>query len=187
VSYKNIFSICLIFAIFFSCADTERTEPSKIEKITETEINLTVSNFEIFGFKISKEYDIEDLPYAVGAWYGFWTPPSSKSSSESEFKAFEIREYANHEDAIEFGVKFVEEVVGSDALLKTSEVSWKEGTRDRRNSGFASGGGGGRLRPKYGSYIIYGNLIILCDGVTKNVSLENCGSLIDAMLISNSR
>lgn len=40
-------------------------------------------------------------------------------------------------------------------------------------------GGGGKA--KYGGYVIYGNMIMLCEGANAAHSLDRCGALLAAM------
>ena len=65
--------------------------------------------------------------------------------------------------------------------VSDKDVTWKEGTRDRRTSGFTSNGGGGSLAVKYADYIIHSNIIMLCQGRDKDQSLERCESIINAV------
>ena len=76
---------------------------------------------------------------------------------------------------------FADEVTGPDGAVSDKDVTWKEGTRDRRTSGFTSNGGGGSLAVKYADYIIHSNIIMLCQGRDKDQSLERCESIINAV------
>ena len=106
--------------------------------------------------------------------FGFW------GEKKSESKTYEIRIYTSHEDAISLGESFANEVTGNDAIIKSSESSWKEGLKDRRKIGGPGESGGGRSGtfPRYGNYAIYGNVIMLCEG-PEEIALENCWDLIN--------
>ena len=67
-------------------------------------------------------------------------------------------------------------MTGREALLREVDVRWKEGTRDRR------GGGAFRdsLTPLYGDYMVFGNVILLCEGRDSAQSLERCAALLTA-------
>ena len=179
--YISILFIYILIGCSTNKTDLNPTEKLiNLEKITVSETVYSIEDFEKFGFKVSKSYKIKNLPSANGAWYGFWIPP--EENSNGEFVAFEIRSYPSHELAVKDGKFFADEVSGPKGKLKSSEVSWKEGTADRRKSGFNYGGGGAKLRPKYGSYIIYSNLVILCEGVDEEISMIKCKSLINKLI-----
>ena len=75
-------------------------------------------------------------------------------------------------------------------LLEKGAATWKEGVKDRRLISTPTDGGsigaaiGSNSSPKYGDYIIYGNLIILCEGWNTEESLERCSGLINEMITS---
>ena len=136
---------------------------------------FTAEDFLSIGFKQSKDYDVVELPAATSAIYGFWKPGGGESVD------YEIRFYTSHDDAVTKGTFFANEVTGPDGAVSDKDVTWKEGTRDRRTSGFTSNGGGGSLAVKYADYIIHSNIIMLCQGRDKDQSLERCESIINAV------
>lgn len=136
---------------------------------------FTAEDFLSIGFKQSKDYDVAKLPAATSAIYGFWKPGGGESVD------YEIRFYTSHDDAVTKGTFFANEVTGPDGAVSDKDVTWKEGTRDRRTSGFTSNGGGGSLAVKYADYIIHSNIIMLCQGRDKDQSLERCESIINAV------
>jgi hypothetical protein len=71
-------------------------------------------------------------------------------------------------------------VTGPEALLRSTDVRWDQGTKDRRGGGFHRGG----LTPLYGDYAIIGNVIMLCEGRDSDQSLSRCESLLFAAGIS---
>ena len=142
-------------------------------KITPTEKILTIDDFKAIRFKISHEYDVEGLTGAISAWNGFWTPPGTVA------KEFEMRFYLSHKDAIELGTNFALEASGETALLDEDEATWHEGLRDRRAYFSApSSHGSGSVQPMYGSYAIYGNMILLCEGANEEQALEHCAAIM---------
>ena len=167
----------LIMFILLSCGSSE-SEILIVDKISNTGIIFNHEIIEGSGFKINKNYDIEDLPKATKAFYGW------KSVGEEGRKDFEIRIYSNHQDAIEFGKIYADEATGEDAIITKKDASWKEGIKDRRTISTPTDGGsigaaiGSKSSPKYGDYIIYENLIILCEGHKPEVSIIRCSSLI---------
>ena len=59
--------------------------------------NYTVDDLKTFGFKTSKNYDVEGLPDALDAWKGFWgLDPYDRHD-------YEIRFYASHDLAVSSG------------------------------------------------------------------------------------
>ena len=157
-----------------SYENNERYE--QFSKITETEIIFTPEDFLSIGFKQSKDYDVTELPGATSAIYGFWKPDGGESTD------YELRFYPSHDDAITKGTSFVDEVTGSNAAVANKDVTWREGTRDRRIRSYFSNGGVGRLVSKYADYIINSNVIILCQGLDKDQSLDRCRAIINAVI-----
>ena len=156
-------------------SDTNDEQSQQFPKITDTERLFTAEDFLSIGFKQSKEYDVAELPAAISAIYGFWKPDGGESVD------YEIRFYTSHDNAVTKGTFFADEVTGPDGAVSDKDVTWKEGTRDRRTSGFTSNGGGGSLAVKYADYIIHSNIIMLCQGRDKDQSLERCESIINAV------
>ena len=177
--FVSVFLLGLLLTILTSaCSETSDTNDEQSQhfpKITDTERLFTAEDFLSIGFKQSKEYDVAELPEAISAIYGFWKPGGGESVD------YEIRFYTSHDDAVTKGTFFADEVTGPDGAVSDKDVTWKEGTRDRRTSGFTSNGGGGSLAVKYADYIIHSNIIMLCQGRDKDQSLERCESIINAV------
>ena len=177
--FVSLFLLGLLLTMLTSaCSETSDTndeQSQQFPKITDTERLFTAENFLSIGFKQSKEYDVAELPAAISAIYGFWKPDGGESVD------YEIRFYTSHDNAVTKGTFFADEVTGPDGAVSDKDVTWKEGTRDRRTSGFTSNGGGGSLAVKYADYIIHSNIIMLCQGRDKDQSLERCESIINAV------
>ena len=97
-----------------------------IDKFTDNQETYTIDYFYKIGFKVNKEYDVSGLENANGAWFGFWKNSTGKSID------YEVRFYPDHQSALDYGLKYVDEVIGDDAILKKSSSSWTEGIQDRR-------------------------------------------------------
>tara|TARA_B100001996_G_C18604701_1_gene571319 strand:- start:518 stop:1069 length:552 start_codon:yes stop_codon:yes gene_type:complete len=172
----NITLIILLISLL-SCGVSEPEIP-KVNKITAIDIKFNYESLTNSGFKKSKSYKIDELPEAKGAYYGW------KEVGEEGRKDFEIRIYNSHQDAIEFGKFFADEATGEDAIIRKSDASWKEGIKDRRTISTPTDGGsigaaiGSKSSPKYGDYVIYGNLIILCEGWDTEESISRCSSFV---------
>ena len=177
--FVSLLFLCLVLTVLTSaCSETSDTndeQSQQFPKITDTGRMFTAEDFLSIGFKQSKDYDVAELPAATSAIYGFWKPGGGESVD------YEIRFYTSHDDAVTKGTFFADEVTGPDGAVSDKDVTWKEGTRDRRTSGFTSNGGGGSLAVKYADYIIHSNIIMLCQGRDKDQSLERCESIINAV------
>ncbi len=164
--------------IFFSCSLSENNnENDDIFNGDYDNLILSKKSFDDIGFKFSKEYDVSDLPDALSAFYGFWGPNSFDRLS------YELRFYPSNQTAKSSGGFYAEEVTGSDAILKKSEASWKEGIKDRSGTTFT-----GTNMPKYLDYVVFGNTIILCpsekSSAVTGVSdpIINCKNLLNEVI-----
>ena len=129
------------------------------------------------GFKKSRSYDLEGLPGATDAIFGFWRISSGDPID------YELRFYASHDDAVELGTTLADEGSGADAVLDADDATYKEGVKDRRMIVGSGIGGGARsgTGPRYGDYAIYGNIIMLCGGAAGEQGLERCEELAKAL------
>ncbi len=171
--------LLLLFTTIAACGTSGggSSPEDSFQKITPSERVFTIDDFSGINFKISKEYDVEGLTGATAAWFGFWKPGGSDT------KEFEIRFYASHADAIEFGPSFADEGAGENAILDAEDARWNEGVKDRRYffAGAIGTHGSGSVQPKYGGYAIYGNMVMLCEGANPEHSLDRCGALVTAI------
>ncbi|MEC7881024.1 MAG: DUF6810 family protein [Chloroflexota bacterium] len=175
---KRIFFAYLsLTVLLISCGSSEPEIP-RVDKITPIDTVFNYDSLTNSGFKKSKSYKIDELPEAKSAYYGW------KEVGSEGIKDFEIRIYNSHKDAVEFGVFFADEATGENAIIRKSDASWKEGIKDRRTISTPTDGGsigaaiGSKSSPKYGDYIIYGNLIILCEGWDTEESISRCSSFV---------
>ena len=164
-----LFNLIFIFCVI-SCFFSENTDGYEIiPKINDDDNSYSIQDFLDIGFKINKEYDVSELPLAEAVFWGFW---NNKIEGPKEF---EIRFYNSHQDAKVEGMKYAEEIIGKDAVLTKNESTWKEGVKDRRWGGFYLHG---TIDPKYYSYVIYGNVILFCEGRETDQSIARCSELI---------
>ncbi len=101
----------------------------------------TMDDLVAVGFKKSKQFSTETLPAATDVWYGFFNQ-----------KDIEVRVYASHEDALEFGVEPAEVAIDK-----------KPGQTDY-------------LIPvvnRYPAFAVVGNMVMLCER-----QLATCQDLI---------
>ena len=173
---RKIFINLMVLTLLITGCSSEDTssQESQLQVVTNSEKVFTIDDFYSMGFKKNKSYDVTELEGASDAVFGFW------GEKKSDSKTYEIRIYDSHENAISLGESFAKEVTGNDAVIKSSQSSWKEGLKDRRKIGGPGDSGGGRSGtfPRYGNYAIYGNVIMLCEG-PEEIALENCWDLIN--------
>ena len=166
--------VVVAIAIFGSaCLAGDSDSEGTFSKINADQTFRDLSSFEKAPFKLAKEYDVSELPMATAAYKVFFTPPDSQPIQ------YELRIYPDHMSAVEKGIEYAEEVTGANALLRSADVRWDEGTNDRRGGGAARGS----LTPLYGDYAIIGNVIILCQGCNSTQSLNRCEALLLAVEI----
>ena len=90
------------------------SDQTSLEKISNESGIYTIEDFINTGFKVNKEYDVSELEDSKGVWVGFWKNNMKKSLD------YEIRIYSSQQLALDKGVKYVEEVIGDDAVLRKS-------------------------------------------------------------------
>jgi hypothetical protein len=171
---KKVLLIAITVLTLLGCGD--KTQYKLYEIITPSDHVFTYEDLEKIGFKKSKEYNIYGLEGATLAWYGFWATDKNR-------KEYELRFYPSHSIAVSSGALLAQEVTGKDGKIKESEVTWKEGVKERRqitDSGNTEDSNWNKVVPKYGNYAIYGNIVMLCEG-PEIISLEVCWKLISAL------
>ncbi len=170
---KIFINLIVITLLIIGCSSqNSESEKSTLEVISDSERVFIIDDFYSIGFKKNKSYDVAELEGASEALFGFW------GVTKSESKTYEIRIYDSHQNAVSLGESFAKEVTGNDAIIKSSQSSWKEGLKDRRKSGGPRGSGDSGTFPRYGNYAIHGNVIMLCEG-PEEIALENCWDLIN--------
>ena len=178
---RKFLLIFIIVSVFYSCSSSESEK--LLSKISDVSKVYSIEDFSEFGLKIGEEYDSSELPHAQSVYWGFWKDVEadegsarfqSLGGSVGGMRDFEIRFYASHADAVKYGTKFAINATGPDAVLTKKESLWAEGLKNRRTSG----GPDGSPLPKYGGYVIYGNLILLCEGVSSEEAIQNCSRFL---------
>lgn len=171
----------LLFVV--GCGSSDATEvgggevAAGFQQVTDVGTFFTSDDLDAIGFKKARSYNLEGLPGATAAIFGFWRISSGDPID------FEVRFYESHSDAVELGASLAEEGSGVDAVLDSSEASYKEGIKDRRMIIGKGPGGGGRsgIGPRYGDYAIYGNIVMLCAGAEIDQSLSRCEEIANAL------
>lgn len=157
--------------VSFACgSDGTATTGDLFSQVADSTHQYTEDDLVAVGFKLRKNYDVEGLTGAKSAINGFWRIGDLAVEYEARF-------YASHEDAVSLGTSFALEGSGETAVTDSDEALWAEGTRDRRTVfDWRSPPG-----PKYGTYVIRSNMILLCEGKNEEQGREHCGALLDAI------
>ena len=113
-----------------------------IEKITNSGIIYSNDDFKKIGFKESISYEVSDLPNVITAHYGFIKNELSKPED------YEIRFYANHQDAVKIGTKYAENITGENGCIRKECSLWIKNLKHRQKisepANVAGGAGNGR-------------------------------------------
>ena len=176
---KRTLLISLILLAIVGACGEGNSDNTPLEKITFESGMFSIEDFVNTGFKVSQEYDVSELEDSLAVLFGFWT----NDSNNSTVLDYEVRIYPSQQLALDKGVKYVEEVIGENAVLNKSRSSWKEGIQNRRTRSDKSykGSSANTVRAKYLDYIVYGNTIILCTGLDLTYARQNCSDLANSL------
>ncbi len=174
----TVAALTLILCLTISCgSDTTGNGNDAPPPITESETRifdrpdiLSSDDLVELGLKASKQYDVETLPGGVEARLLFWRVLNTPVE-------FEARFYESHAAAIDLGTAPAEEGSGEDAVLDVDKADYKEGVKDRRSIFDFRG----TIKPKYGTYAIYANMVLLCEGRDDDEAWNRCAALIQAL------
>ena len=188
---KKILFTVLAIIIFSACSNdvmpTATPEPvleDAFEQVIDNGKIYTSKDFFDAGFKEYKEYNVSKLTGAIEAWYGYWGP------DEDSVKYYELRFYPDHSTAVSDGTPFAEDATGEDAVLGRKETMWRVGLAERKTStpkiefGRAKNmtlASEKRRLARYADYIIFNNVIMLCEGEDSNEAFKLCNDLIDLL------
>ena len=132
---------------------------------------LSTDDLVSLGFKSGKEYDVSTLPGGVEAGLLYWRVNDIAVEYEARF-------YGSHDDAVALGTAPAEERSGEDAIIDVDDAVYKEGIRDRRKIFRYPNA---VLKPKYGAFGIYGNMVVLCEGKDDAEAWNRCSALFEAL------
>ncbi len=144
-------------------------EPAGDPRIRSTEGSYTIEDLKVAGVKANKEYDVEELPGADAAWRIIYNRLD-----------YEVRFYPDHQTLLDEGIPYVEHVTGDDAIVIGDYIIWEEGAKDRRRCSRDADTphSGCAYSPRYWDYIVTGNMIMMCEGLESEQSIENCDNLL---------
>jgi len=160
--------------------EQEQVEVFDFEQVRDDGKVYSSADFFNAGFNEYKEYNVSKLTDATEAWYGYW------GQDEDSEKYYELRFYPDHATAVSVGTAFAEDDTGADAKLGRQETMWRvgladrkvnllktsHGTYDERNATVDAAG------PKYAEFIIFSNVVIMCEGTNIKESINRCNSLV---------
>jgi hypothetical protein len=187
---KKVLFTVLAIIIFSACSNdvipTATPEPVVEEIVYEQVVDngkiYTSKDFFDAGFNEYKEYNVSKLTGATEAWYGYWGP------DEDSDVYYELRFYPDHSTAVSDGTPFAEDATGEDAVLGRKETMWRVGLAERKASSQVvstqseSSLAGPAKKPRlarYADYMIFNNVIMLCEGEDSNEAFKLCNDLID--------
>ena len=175
---KIILSLISIF-LLVGCGSSEESNAIPIvDQVTNVDQIFSIDDFKTVSFKKSKEYKVDDLPGATSAYYGFI---KNKLDPDDQKIDYEIRFYANHSDAVQIGTEYVENATGEDGCITKDCALWTPDIKHRQFLAERLGNthaGNGQPKPKYLTYVIYGNMIMMCPGYNVEDSQLRCSKTL---------
>ena len=164
--------IVTTFVLIAACGGDDAGSSSDTQTIIDAGV-FSLADLEGVGFKEGKTFDVEGLEGATDAYYGFW------GKDPYNRQEFEARFYPTHTAAVEFGTVPAQSRVGRDANLTRGVGLWEEGMKEARQCTRAAGGDSSDCTvSRYGDFVIYGNLVLLCQGRDSATSIETCNELL---------
>lgn len=179
-SWLAILMMLVVLSMSISaCGSNDADEVDNFVQVRTAPVDYTIEDLKAFGFKTSKDYDVEGLPDAVQAWKGFWgLDPYNRHD-------YELRFYPSHELAVSSGKDHAINATGPEFEATRDTQVWTEGVKDRWQArgvtDVSSAGSRQAPGPTYQDWAIVGNLIILCDGLDSEQAIIRCGDLIEQL------
>lgn len=174
----TVAAITLIFCLAIACGsdatgnggDAPIPGADTDTRVFDRPKTLSGDDLVALGLKSGKKYDVETLPGGVEARLLFWRVRDTAVEYEARF-------YESHAAAVDLGTAPAEEGSGEAAVLDVDKAEYKEGVKDRR----AIFDFRGTIKPKYGAYAIYANMVLLCEGRDNDEAWDRCTALIEAL------
>ncbi|SVA07909.1 uncharacterized protein METZ01_LOCUS60763 [marine metagenome] len=178
--HKQLLQLSLLVLFLFAlsaCASTT-DEEENFSQVSDPGQTFTLDDLLGTTFKQSSSYSTEGLPGSSNVSYGFLRIPGGDPYE------YEVRFYTSHRQAVDLGTPLAIEGSGETAVLSKSDSTYKEGVKNRRMACGSGVGGGARsgICSKFGSYAIFGNIVMLCQGADKAQSVERCGLLATELM-----
>ena len=172
--------MAMIALITFTACRSNEVGDQRFPKVSDPGILFTIEDLLHTPYKELNNYSTEGLPGATDVSFGFM-----KINGGDPYD-YEMRFYESHQSAVNQGTAMAEEGTGDTAILSDDDANYKEGVKNRRTIIGGGTGGGARsgIGPKFATYSIFGNIVMLCQGSDLETSLERCGLMANE-LISN--
>ncbi len=176
----QLIALLTLSAIFITGCGSGSSEDELFPQISDPGTIFTLDDVLATPYKELNNYSTDELPGATAASYGFMR------IDDGDPYDFEIRVYESHQEAVNQGTAMALEGTGENAILSEDDATFKEGIKDRRTIIGGGVGGGARsgIGPKFASYAIFGNIVMLCQGSDSKTSLERCGLMANALVPS---
>ncbi|MSQ35458.1 MAG: hypothetical protein EXR57_06605 [Dehalococcoidia bacterium] len=144
-------------------------QPTPVQRVFLNDRVFTVDDLKTAGMKVMNDYDVSGLEKAVSAYH--------LAFNKIEYEA---RLYLSHADAVNVGQPWADDISGDDGVVIGGNVKWQEGASHRRLCSRAAETphSGCSYSPRYGDYVITGNLILLCEGVDTEHSMRACDDVL---------
>jgi len=164
-------------AIIAGACGSSESDEVQFQKISDPGTVFTHADLLATPYKESSNYSTENLPGATDVSFGFLRVGSGDPYD------YEMRFYESHQAAVDQGTAMALEGSGSDAILSEDDATYKAGVKNRRTiiGGGAGGGARSGIGPKFASYAIFGNIVMLCQGSDPEISLERCGLMANTL------
>ncbi|MBH60171.1 MAG: hypothetical protein CL907_03280 [Dehalococcoidia bacterium] len=96
---------------------------------------------------------------------------------------YELRFYSNHQEAIGKGSDDAKLVTGKNGIV-TGDVPWEDGEKDRRRCSRPPGQphSGCNYTSKYGDFVVFNNVIVMCEGKDELESRNTCSNLLSLLI-----
>jgi hypothetical protein len=185
VTMKKYFFTILTIIMLSACSGDVIPTPTP-EPVVEEIFDQAIDNEKIYsskdffdaGFKEYKEYNVSKLIGATEAWYGYW------GQDKDSVRYYELRFYPDHSTAVSEGTAFAKDATGEDAKLGRKETMWRVGLAERKASTQVMNMKLAKERvrlARYADYMIFNNVIMLCEGEDSNEAFKLCNDLIDLL------
>ena len=141
-------------------------------RVRSADGSYTIDDLKAAGVKANKEYDVEELPGADAAWRIIFNRLD-----------YEVRFYPDHQTLLDEGIPYAEHVTGDDAVVIGDDIIWEEGAKDRRRCSRDADTphSGCSYSPRYWDYIVIGNMIMMCEGLESEQSIDHCDNLLEQL------
>ena len=175
-----LIALLTISTILIAGCGSSSSEDELFPQISDPGTIFTLDEVLATPYKELNNYSTDELPGATEASYGFMRIGGGEPYD------YEIRVYDSHQAAVDQGTPMALEGSGENAILSEDDATFKEGIKDRRTIIGGGTGGGARsgIGPKFATYAIFGNIVMLCQGSDAETSLERCGLMANALVPS---